>query len=266
MPEGHTIHRLAKDQNKVLAGRAVEVSSPQGRFAPDAALIDGLVLDRVEAFGKHLFYWWANGLVGHVHLGLFGRFRVHLGPEQPEPVGMVRMRMAVDVATFDLSGPTACDVGSRAERDAIVARLGPDPLRRDAKLAVVVERIARSKQPIGSILLDQRIISGVGNVYRAEALFVNGIHPRRLGSDLQTAEVEALWSTIVAMLRRGVRDNRIVTVHHLDDDRPERGRTRRGEATYVYHRDRCLRCGTAVETADLAGRPCWFCPTCQPLP
>src|SRR5688500_19192275 len=105
MPEGHTIHRLARDQTKMLVGRPVAVSSPQGRFAEDAALVDGIVLDRVEPFGKHLFYWWHNGRVGHVHLGLFGRFRVHLGPSAPGPVGMVRMRMATDEVTIDLSGP-----------------------------------------------------------------------------------------------------------------------------------------------------------------
>ena len=74
MPEGHTIHRIAKDHSPLLVGRPVAVSSPQGRFAADAALVDGVVLDRIEPYGKHLFYWWANGLVGHVHLGLFGKF------------------------------------------------------------------------------------------------------------------------------------------------------------------------------------------------
>jgi endonuclease-8 len=265
MPEGHTIHRVARDHSKLLVGRAVAVTSPQGRFQPQAEMVDGVVLDRIEAFGKHLFYWWANALVGHVHLGLFGRFRVHLGAQPPAPIGMVRMRMSTDAATIDLSGPTACEIGTRAERDAIVARLGPDPLRRDAKPQVVVERVLRSRQPIGAILLDQRIIAGLGNVYRAEALFLNGIHPERLGQDLDAGDVEALWDTSVAMLRRGVKDNRIITVHHLDDDRPGRTRlTKRGTATYVYHRDRCVRCGTQVESVDLGGRPCFFCPTCQP--
>ena len=264
MPEGHTIHRLARDQTKMLVGREVAVSSPQGRFVTDAALVDGVVLERVEPYGKHLFHWWRNGRVGHVHLGLFGRFRVHLGDMPPEPLGAVRMRLRTPDVTIDLSGPTACDIGLPEDRDRIVARLGPDPLRRDAKPQIAIDRIRRSKQAIASLLLDQSVISGVGNVYRAEALFVNGIHPSRPGRDVTTPEAEALWSTITAMLRRGVKDNRIVTVHRLEDDAPERGRTRRGEATYVYHRDRCLRCGTAVQTIALAGRPCWFCPTCQP--
>jgi endonuclease VIII len=263
MPEGHTIHRIARDHTRLLVDRTVAVSSPQGRFAGDAALVDGVTLQRIEPYGKHLFYQWSNGLTGHVHLGLFGKFRVHLGPEPPVPIGMVRMRMSTDVATIDLAGPTACSVGTRDERDAIVARLGPDPLRRDAKPVIAIDRMLRGKQAVGTMLLDQSIISGVGNVYRAEALFVHGIHPSRVGRDCDRTELEALWSTITAMLRRGVKDNRIVTIDRREFVLPT-GRIRRGEATYVYHRDRCLRCGTAIQTVELGGRPCYYCPSCQP--
>jgi endonuclease-8 len=263
MPEGHTIHRIAKDHSPLLTGRPVAVSSPQGRFADAAALVDGDVLERIEPFGKHLFYWWRNGLVGHVHLGLFGKFRVSRGPDAPEPVGMVRMRMTTELGTIDLAGPTDCSIGTADDRDAVVARLGPDPLRRDAKPQLAIERIRRSKLPIGQLLLDQRVLAGVGNVYRAEALFVNGIHPERPGNDLDDVELAALWSTTASMLRQGVKDNRIITV-----DRREwpvrKGHHRRGETTYVYHRDICLRCTTPVQTVELGGRACYFCPTCQP--
>lgn len=265
MPEGHTIHRIARDHGPLLTGRQVSVSSPQGRFDADARRVDGAVLERIEAYGKHLFYWWANGHVGHVHLGLFGKFRVHRGPDAPAPVGEVRMRLATELATIDLAGPTACSIDTPAERDAIVGRLGPDPLRRDAKREVAIERMARSKQPLGALLLDQSVMCGVGNVYRAEALFVNGIHPSRAGRDASPEELAALWTTVVAMLRQGVKDNRIVTVDRRELELPKGRRLRRGESTYVYHRDRCLRCGTAILTVDLAGRPCYFCPTCQPV-
>lgn len=264
MPEGHTIHRIAKDHSPLVTGHAVSVTSPQGRFADDAALVDGVVLDRIEPYGKHLFYWWHNGLVGHVHLGLFGKFRVSRGADSPEPVGMVRMRMATELGTIDLAGPTDCSIGTADERDAIVARLGPDPLRRDAKPQRALQRIHASKQPIGQLLLDQKVLAGVGNVYRAEALFVNGIHPERPGNRLDDAELEAIWDTTVAMLRKGVKDNRIITVDRTDLKVKKQGHHRRGETTYVYHRDLCLRCGTPVQTVELGGRACYFCPTCQP--
>ena len=264
MPEGHTIHRVARDHGALLAGRAVRVSSPQGRFAADAALVDGAVLERIEPYGKHLFYWWDNGRVGHVHLGLFGKFRVQHGFEPVEPIGMIRMRMRTDEVTIDLAGPTACSIDTAAERDAIVARLGPDPLRRDAKPRVAIERMARSKQPLGSLLLDQSVMCGVGNVYRAEALFVNAIHPLRPGRATSESDLAALWSTVVTMLRKGVKEDRIITVDRRLVTLPKDRRLRRGEATYVYHRDRCLRCDTPIQTVELAGRPCWFCPHCQP--
>jgi formamidopyrimidine-DNA glycosylase len=130
---------------------------------------------------------------------------------------------------------------------------------------VAIERIARSKQAIGALLLDQSVLCGVGNVYRAEALFIVGIHPARAGRDCSTAELEALWSTVTAMLRQGVKDNRIITVDRAELDIPRGQRIRRGDATYVYHRDRCLRCSTPIRTAELAGRPCYYCPICQPV-
>ena len=263
MPEGHTIHRIALDHSKVLVGQTVAVSSPQGRFSGDAELVDGAALDNIEAYGKHLFYWWDNGYVGHVHLGLFGKFKVFVG-SQPEPRGAVRMRMVSSLATVDLAGPTACAIETVAQRDAIVARLGPDPLRRDAQPSRAVERIRRSKQAIGALLLDQSVLCGVGNVYRAEALFITGIHPQRPGQGCSDEELLALWAVVVGMLRQGVKDNRIVTVDRNELDLPRGRRIKRGDATYVYHRDRCIRCGSAVMTAALGGRPCYYCPTCQP--
>ena len=262
MPEGHTIARLALDQNALLAGRVVSVSSPQGRFEADAKLVNGARLTSVENYGKHLFYWWANGMVGHVHLGLFGKFRVHRGPG-PVDAPTVRMRLAVRKATIDLTGPTDCAIGTAEDRDRIVARLGPDPLRDDADPQRAYDAIVRRVAPIGQLLLEQKVMSGVGNVYRAEALFANRIHPARPGKLITPDVFAGLWATIVAMLRRGVADNRIMTLDSEELEAPA-GTTRRGETTYVYHRDLCLRCGTPILTLELGGRRCYYCPVCQP--
>ncbi len=264
MPEGHTIHRVARDHTRLLVKAGpLDVSSPQGRFSADAALVDGAELRGIEAYGKHLFYKWSSGQIGHVHLGLFGKFRVHLGADAPPVLGEVRMRMRSPRATVDLAGPTACSIGTTDERNRIVARLGPDPLRRDALPDVAIARMAAGRAPIGALLLDQRVLCGVGNVFRAEALFVNGINPRRPGRDCAPAELHGVWNTVAAMLRQGVRDNRIVTIDRREFPLP-RGRLRRGEATYVYHRELCLRCATPVQTVELGGRACYFCPVCQP--
>ena len=140
MPEGHTIHRIARDHGRLLVGRTVRVSSPQGRFAADAERVDGAVLERIQPYGKHLFYEWSTGEVGHVHLGLFGKYRVQRTTESPEPIGQVRMRLQTEpdgerdeYVTVDLAGPTACTVDPPSVRREIVARLGPDPIRRGSR-------------------------------------------------------------------------------------------------------------------------------------
>ena len=136
MPEGHTIHRIARDHGRLLAGRTVRVSSPQGRFAADAERVDGAVLERIQPYGKHLFYEWSTGEVGHVHLGLFGKYRVQRTAESPEPIGQVRMRLQTEpdderdeYVTVDLAGPTACIDRSAIgpTRDPRPSRPRPDP-------------------------------------------------------------------------------------------------------------------------------------------
>ncbi len=154
----------------------MRVSSPQGRFAEDAALIDGRVLVRSDAWGKHLWHHYENGLVVHVHLGLYGKFTESPLPLET-PVGQVRMRMAGTEFGTDLRGPTACEVLHEPQVAAIEARLGPDPLRADADPDRAWARISKSQKPIGALLMDQAVLAGVGNVYRAEILFRHGIHP-----------------------------------------------------------------------------------------
>ena len=112
--------------------------------------------------------------------------------------------------------------------------------------------------------MDQSVVAGVGNVYRAEALFVCGIHPLQPGINLDIAELEALWVTITAMLRKGVKDGRIVTVERSELDIPNGVRIKRGEATYAYKRDHCLRCGTEIQLLAIQNRTSYHCPTCQP--
>ena len=261
MPEGHTIHRAARRQNAVLAGHAIRTSSPQGRFATGAAELDGRVLLGVEAVGKHLFHRWEGGEILHVHLGLFGRFREHPSPPPP-PRGAVRLRMEAPEATIDLSGPTACELVGEEGMARIVARLGQDPLRRDADPDAAVADLARRRVPIGAALLDQRFIAGLGNVFRAEALFVCGVAPEREARSLSEDELHCLWDASARMLRDGVRRGRIVTTDPEEIGRPA-SRMRRAERTYVYGQEICRRCGSDIQRVTLGARPCWWCPGCQ---
>src|SRR6476469_2867280 len=131
MPEGHTLHRLARAHKRQCGGAPVAVSSPQGRFAAEASEIDGRVLLKADAHGKHLFHVYGPDLVVHVHLGLYGTFSEGTVPAEP-PWGALRMRMVGATHWADLRGPTACELLRDKEVAAVRARLGPDPLRRDA--------------------------------------------------------------------------------------------------------------------------------------
>lgn len=126
VPEGHTIHRLAEDHLTRFAGWEVAVSSPQGRFAESAALLDGRILDGVDAHGKHLFLGFEESGWIHIHLGLFGKYAIGPAPAPP-PTDTVRLRLANDDHFSDLRGPTTCAWITDEEKRAISDRLGPDP-------------------------------------------------------------------------------------------------------------------------------------------
>lgn len=261
MPEGHTIHRVARDHNRRFAGRQLQTSSPQGRFQFGAKKLDGRVLERVEAYGKHLFYWWEGDEVVHVHLGLYGKFRNHRSPP-PEPRGAVRWRVTGDEYTFDLNGPTACEVINPSQRDRIVARLGQDPLRRDADPDKAWNKISRSKSAIGKLLLDQSVIAGVGNVYRAEVLHAYGVNPDRPGKDVSREEFDGIWSTLVTWLKIGVKYNRIITADPESAGK-SLGRLKRDERLLIYKRVACPSCDAEVATWNCGARTIYACRMCQ---
>jgi endonuclease-8 len=262
MPEGHTVHRLARRHRRLLRGRAVQVSSPQGRFAADAALVDGHVLTGTDAWGKHLFHDYDHGLSVHVHLGIYGEF--HEREVAAPAKDTTRMRIEVGDHVLDLIGPTRCEVVDAAGKAAITARLGADPLRRGADVDRAWDRLRRRKGPIGPALMDQIVIAGVGNVFRAEALFVHGIHPETPIPAIDRATFDALWATLKAMLERGVKEGRIMTVDAAELGVSRRQLTR-ANGRYVYRQEACLRCGAPVRRWDMAGRWAYACEVCQPL-
>ncbi len=261
MPEGHTLHRLAREHRRLLVGRTLRASSPQGRFAEGAALIDGSVLRRADAYGKHLFHDYGAGRHLHVHLGLYGKFVSHPVPA-PEPWGALRLRLEAPETYADLRGATACELLTRAEVRAILDRLGPDPLRRGADPEQAWRRISRSRAPLAGLLMDQSVVAGIGNVYRAELLFRHRVDPYLAGRDLPQETWRAMWTDLVALMRAGVRSGRIVTTDPAD--RPG-GRVTSDEAHYVYRRAGlpCRICGTSVLTAALQARNLFWCARCQ---
>jgi formamidopyrimidine-DNA glycosylase len=267
VPEGHTLFRLARELTTSFAGRPVHVTSPQGRFAAGAALLDGRVLEEVFSYGKHLFARFGGDTV-HVHLGLYGTFTGGAGAP-PAPRGALRMRWEGrgpdgTGVWSDLRGPTACEVLASPEVAAILARLGPDPLRPRADPLIAHRRISRSRTAIGALLMDQSVLAGVGNVYRAELLYRHGISPFRPGRAVDGDVWAAMWTDLVALMRAGVRLGRIVTTRPEHRSR-RRGAAQRDDAHYVYRRTGlpCRICGTEVRTEEMVGRNLYWCPVCQ---
>lgn len=262
MPEGHTIHRLARLHQKRFGGAPVIVTSPQERFSDAAEAVSGRVLRKADAYGKHLFHHYQGGAVVHVHLGLYGKFTEQHVPMRA-PVGQVRMRMVGDEYGTDLRGPTACEVIHQVEVDDIIARLGPDPLRRAPDPTPAWARISKSRRPIGALLMDQKVIAGVGNVYRNELLYRHLIDPHRPGTHVGSEEFDEAWTDLVALMKVGVSRGKIITIRREDDKGPEgiRGRPR----SYVYRRagEPCRVCSTPIRTEVMEGRNLFWCPTCQ---
>jgi endonuclease-8 len=267
VPEGHTLHRLARLHQRRFGGAPVAVSSPQGRFASSAVAVDGRVLRRASAWGKHLFHHYTDGPIVHVHLGLYGTFTEWAHPGDgllPEAVGQVRMRMVGADYGTDLRGPTVCELLDEGQVGDVVARLGPDPLRSDADPSRAWARITKSRRPIGGLLMDQTVIAGVGNVYRSELLFRQRIDPFRSGRVISETEFDTAWTDLVALMKVGLRGGKIIVVRPEHDHGPlsylpERPRT------YVYRRagEPCRVCGTTIRKAVLEGRNVFWCPTCQ---
>jgi endonuclease VIII len=189
----------------------------------------------------------------------------------PPARGALRMRWegpgpdGVGVWT-DLRGPTVCEVLPAPEVDQILARLGPDPLRPRADGGPAWRRIAGSRTPVGALLMDQTVLAGVGNVYRAELLFRHGVSPFRSGRAIDPELWSRMWGDLVTLMRSGVRMGRIVTTRPEDRSR-RRGAVQRDDAHYVYRRTGlpCRVCGTEVRTEVMVGRNLYWCPVCQAL-
>ena len=270
MPEGHTIHRAARRHREALGGHRVTTGSPQGRFSAGAARLDGRVLETVDAHGKHLFYRWHGGETLHIHLGLFGKFRMHRADPPPPPSVNTRLTMRGVGVTLYLAGPTICELIDPEEEDEIRRRLGPDPLRNGANgdtAAHFEANLARRRIPIGAALLDQKVIAGIGNVYRAEALFLTGINPTVPAQELSSETIQRLWNESVDLLERGEKAGRIVTVDPTEVGAKRRSDLPREKRLYVYGRDGedCRRCGNPISMTEMANRRIWWCEACQPV-
>ncbi|NLP85591.1 Fpg/Nei family DNA glycosylase [Microbacterium sp. CFH 90308] len=331
MPEGHSVHRIARQFDRNFVGRTVEASSPQGRFVEGAAVISGRSATEVRAVGKQMFLEFDDDLWLRVHLGMYGawdfageilvdptiasangrmgqtnqrgtdldapilddagensltsigaprRARVHVrmseqttgladeGDEWPPPVvGQVRLRLLTSTTCADLRGPTACELQTPDEVAATIAKLGPDPLVDDVaegeeRFAAVVRR---KPTPIGLLLMDQNVVSGIGNVYRAELLFRARQNPHTPGREVPEDVIRELWRDWVRLIAIGVETGQMMTMDGLDPASYRKAMASRDDRHWVYHRAGlpCRVCGTSIVVEEAAGRKLYWCPRCQ---
>lgn len=265
MPEGHSVHRHAKALAEAFLGTPVKVTSPQGRFSSGAKRVSGRKLVRSTAIGKQLFLEFDNALVIRIHLGIYGKWNFHeiAGQDSPELWGQVRARFSNGTHLADLRGPTVCEVLTISQAEEIVERLGPDPLNKTALRKSADKFVAlagKSQTPIAALLMNQTVISGIGNVYRAELLFRAKLNPLKPGASLSREELLGLWRDAVKLMPLGVKTGIMLT---------RNGFLRAGTAVedrhYVYKRAGapCRECGTEIAMRAFAGRKLYWCPSCQ---
>ncbi len=236
-----------------------------GAFGPDAAARSAAAVSRSPYAGRDISY--LSGIAGTdpdtedtdasvVDPGEAG------ADGRPPPRGAVRLRLVGDGDYMDLRGPTACELFTPDDRRALTQRLGPDPLRRDGHGEEFVARVRRRRVDIGALLMDQTVVAGIGNVYRAELLFRHAVSPFQSGRDTDEATLITMWDDLRVLMRAGVRTGRIVTTWPEDRERPRRRPVTRSDAHYVYKRDGlpCRRCGAEVRTQVMAGRNLFWCP------
>lgn len=311
MPEGHTVHRIARQFARDFVGHPITASSPQGRFAAGAALLDGRELLTSAAVGKQLFLGFEGGRVLRVHLGLYGawdfrgvvsplvqggdavgslgaprvRRSVRMGEGEregdvgaevedfpPEPVGQVRVRLATAATVADLRGPTACEVLDPAATAAALAKLGPDPAVEDGLAPggstageVMVQRLTSRAVPVGQLLMDQAVVAGIGNIYRAELLYRARLDPHTPGKRVPAETARALWDDWSVLLADGIRVGAMLTREDLDEAGRAEALRDPTQRHWVYGRagEPCRTCGTPVVVEEMASRKLYWCPTCQ---
>ncbi len=260
LPEGHTIHRAARDHRRALSGQKLSVMSPQGKFSEGASLLDLQFCETVEAIGKHLLYRFQNNRALHIHLGLFGRVRKQPLPLKP-PKGAVRVRLASKTHFVDINGPSVCEVLDQSGVDALFHRIGPDVLRADANPDISFQKIQRSTLPIGQLIMDQSIMAGIGNIYRTEILWRQAIHPAIPGKAISRHAFDCIWTDAAYLLAIGVKSNAIVTV-----DAQLSSKKRSGERYNIFGTVSCPKCNGDVRPLEINKRRAFVCDTCQPLP
>ena len=253
MAEGDTIRRTARRLDAVLAGHevAVEAPNPRGRAAGVESL-DGVRLQRVESHGKHLLLRFDGDQVLHSHLGMSGSWHLYeRGARWRKPQSSAWVVLSIDGIDAVLFGGSKLRVldAGRVSLDPMLARLGPDILSEQFKVDEGVESLRRGERTLalGEALLDQRLLAGIGNIFKSEGCFAAGISPWHWLGELEDDELAHVIRTTRELMREAASSGR----------QPQQVYRRAGQP--------CPRCGTALRSRGQgdANRATYWCPGCQ---
>lgn len=276
MPEGDTIHRTADVLSRALAGRLVtafETAYAHLARVNDDQRIVGRRVEAVRAAGKHLLIELGGGLVLRTHMRMSGRWHVYRrGEPWRGPDAAVRIVIGTEefvAVAFDVIDAEFITPASLAGH-RVLAQLGPDLLDPSfAEIEAIGNLRACGDRPVGEALLDQRVMAGVGNVFKSEILFVCGVHPWTATSALDDAALARVVRTGRRLLQVNAPDWSRAAIGPPTGRRTT-GRLNPAERLWVYGRRGrpCLRCGSPVAAAKqgTAARITFWCPHCQPGP
>ena len=274
MPEGDTIYRAARTLHRALSGHAVDrfesVFPALTRVHHDHP-ITGRTIERVTAAGKHLLMYFSGGHVLRTHMRMNGSWHIYRPGERWQR-GRRDMRVLVETKDFEAVGfniPEAefvrtCDL----DRHDDLRRLGPDLLGDTFDRTEAIRRIReRGGMPIGDVLLNQRVMAGVGNVYKSEVLFACGVNPFLRVDALSDAQVACVVDTSRRFLQINVTE-RLAPMTTYSGYRRTTRRDDPAERLWVYGRARrsCRKCGAAIQVKASGNdaRLTYWCPVCQP--
>lgn len=267
MPEGDTVHKLVNAMRPLLEGK--QPTSLWLRDRGEVALREGIAVEEVAAIGKHFLFALGRRDVLHVHLGMHGTwFRNRPGEVNARADGSAVLRLETATDRFTCVRAPVAELLHRADLAGhrVVGRLGPDVLAPDFDPARAVARARRRDAPsIGDLLLDQRAACGIGNVYKSEVLFAEGIHPWTPPAELDDARLAAIYARARTLMAENLGGGRRTTVLAVPAGAPRPAGLPR---YFVYRRggEPCLRCVARI-VSRLQGdeaRSTYWCPRCQP--
>jgi formamidopyrimidine-DNA glycosylase len=273
VPELPEVETLRGDAERWLVGRrirGVEVLAPEviRHPQPEAfpAELQGATFAGARRRAKHLFLDLDNGKVLALQLALFGQLLLRDGDAAAEPEALAVMRLEDGAAlhVLDRSRYTRLhlDTPQGLDTELHLGELGPEPLAPEFSAGLLQERLGRKRARLKGLLLDQRVLSGLGNIYVDEALWRARLHPARPANRLSAGEWRALHAGIQGVLREAIA-NRGTTFHTYRDLLGAKGHHQASLAVFHRQGEPCPRCGTSVERITVASRDTHICPRCQ---